>query len=318
MAKLSEFSLIKQFFVKKWKEDANIICGMGDDAAVVQLSAKHRLVTSVDTLVSGIHFYPDMPPKALGYKVLAVNLSDLAAMGALPKWFTLALTIPDVNQDWLEHFSLGLFACAKKFNVTLIGGDTTRGPLSVTVQVLGELAEAVQPLLRSGAALGDGIYVSGYLGAAAAAVKQLGGEGLLSVPQACEDALYYPKPQIALGQLLVGQASSAIDISDGLVADLNHILEQSQGLGAELWQDKLPIHPSLLSIYSEEKQLDCVLYGGEDYQLCFTLSDSASLDKKKLAQYGVVQIGQVSQQSGVFLVYRENKKTLSIKGWQHF
>lgn len=318
MVKLSEFSLIKQFFVKKWKEDANIICGMGDDAAVVQLSAQHRLVTSVDTLVSGVHFYPDMPPKALGYKVLAVNLSDLAAMGALPKWFTLALTIPDVNQDWLKHFSLGLFSCAKKFNVTLIGGDTTKGPLSVTVQVLGELAESVQPLLRSGATQGDGIYVSGYLGAAAAAVKQLGGEGLLSVPQSCVDALYYPKPQIALGQLLVGQASSTIDISDGLVADLNHILEQSQGLGAELWQDKLPIHPSLLPIYSEEKQLDCVLYGGEDYQLCFTLSDSASLDKKKLAQYSVAQIGQVSKQSGVFLVHRDNKKTLSIKGWQHF
>ena len=221
---LSEFELIAKYFTPTV---ANAVLGVGDDCALLRVSPGCELAVSTDTLVSGTHFFPDADAEKLGHKALAVNLSDLAAMGALPRYVLLALTLPKVDEPWLAQFSRGFLRLASEFGVELIGGDTTRGPLSITLTVMGEVGVGCA-LRRDGAQDGDDIWVSGELGAAALALKHLQGSTTLQndVFSAAAERLYCPSARVALGRALIGIAKSAIDVSDGLAADLGHLCER--------------------------------------------------------------------------------------------
>ncbi|MBI5625978.1 MAG: thiamine-phosphate kinase [Nitrosomonadales bacterium] len=269
---MSEFDLIKRFFTRA---TPGALLGVGDDAALLQVSDGNVLAVSCDMLVSGTHFFADADPYLLGHKTLAVNLSDMAAMGATPRWATLAIALPPkdgggADEVWLDKFSAGFFALAQQHGVELIGGDTTRGPLNLCVTIIGEVP-AEQALRRSGAQIGDEIWVSGSLGDAALALAHRQGLTVLSGIElaACEKALHQPQPRIALGMALRGIASSAIDISDGLLADLGHILESSN-VGAQLDLLSLPVSPGVRRHFSQPLGKQCALSGGDDYELCFT------------------------------------------------
>jgi thiamine-monophosphate kinase len=260
----TEFGLIAKYFSRPAKR---ALLGVGDDCALLPGSTACTAI-STDTLVEGIHFFADVDPKTLGHKALAVNLSDLAAMGATPRFFTLALTLRRVDDDWLSQFSAGLFALADQFEIELIGGDTTRGPLSITITVLGEL-NAGDALRRSGARAGDDVWVSGCLGGAALALKQLLAQGTHAATDVdLRTRLETPQPRIDLGKRLTALANAAIDLSDGLLADLNHIARQS-ALSATIEWSTLPIHPALKQEGMLVQQA-CALAGGDDYELCFT------------------------------------------------
>ena len=266
---MSEFDLIRRFFTRA---TPGVPLGVGDDAALIQVGAGMELAVSTDMLVSGTHFLPDTDPFLLGHKTLAVNLSDLAAMGAAPRWATLALSLPNADESWLQRFSAGFFALADEYGVALVGGDTTRGPLNLCVTIMGEVPQG-KALRRSGAQAGDDIWVSGKLGDAALGLAHL--QGRIELPEtprvSCLAALQQPQPRVALGLALRGLANSAIDISDGLLADLGHILDCS-GMAAEIRYDKLPV--SSLFASGAEQMIElaqrCVLSGGDDYELCFT------------------------------------------------
>ncbi|MFA6971550.1 MAG: thiamine-phosphate kinase [Gallionella sp.] len=268
---MSEFDLIKSYFTRA---TPGTLLGVGDDAALMQVSEGRVLAVSSDMLVCGTHFFADTDPFLLGHKTLAVNLSDLAAMGATPRWATLAIALPVADENWLAKFSAGFFALAKAHGVDLVGGDTTRGPLNLCVTIFGEVA-AAQALRRSGAQVGDEIWVSGCLGDAALALAHLQGRVGLSAGDfaACAPALHQPQPRVALGLALCGIASSAIDISDGLLADLGHILEASH-VGARVIFDELPVSESLRRLMDQPLGKQCALSGGDDYELCFTVPAS--------------------------------------------
>ncbi len=261
----SEFDLIASYFTRP---SHSATLGIGDDAALLRPAPGMELAISADMLVSGRHFFPDTDPELLGRKALAVNLSDLAAMGALPRWALLSLALPEADEAWLDRFSRGFLGLAETFDVELVGGDTTRGPLNISVTILGEV-EAGNALRRDAAKVGDDIWVSGELGAAALGLRHLKGETALSASAAaaCLSRLHDPAPRVALGRALRGLAHAAIDISDGLLADLGHILERSE-VGAHLDLASVPAapvlrdHPDLLR--------NCALAGGDDYELCFT------------------------------------------------
>lgn len=264
---MTEFDLIRRYFNRP---APGALLGVGDDAALLQISEGHVLAVSTDMLVSGTHFLPDADPFLLGHKTLAVNLSDMAAMGALPRWATLAIALPDADEAWLEKFSAGFFALAQQYGVELVGGDTTRGPLNLCVTIMGEVPLGAA-LLRIGAQAEDEVWVSGRLGDAALALAHL--QGRIVLPEneyaACAPALHQPQPRVALGIALRGLASSAIDISDGLLADLGHILDASQ-VAAEIDFSLLPISSELRGHVHQSLGKQCALSGGDDYELCFT------------------------------------------------
>jgi thiamine-monophosphate kinase len=266
---MSEFDLIRRYFTRP---TPSATLGVGDDAALMTVSPGMELAVSTDMLVGGTHFYLDTDPRQLGHKTLAVNLSDLAAMGAQPRWATLSLSLPQAHDDWLQAFSEGFFALADAHGVELVGGDTTRGPLNLSVTIMGEVPQG-QALRRSGAQVGDDIWVSGVLGEAALGLAQL--QDRVQLPdgarQRCLAALQQPQPRVALGLALRGIAHSAIDISDGLLADLKHILDSSN-VAAEVRYDRLPKCAYFTSSDEDMDKLaqDCVLCGGDDYELCFT------------------------------------------------
>ena len=264
---MSEFDLIRRYFTR---DTPNALLGVGDDAALLKASDGNVLAVSTDMLVSGTHFFPDADPFLLGHKTLAVNLSDMAAMGATPRWAMLAIALPDADETWLEKFSAGFFALAQQYGVELVGGDTTRGPLNLCVTIFGEVP-AQQALRRSGAQLGDEVWVSGTLGDAALALAHLQGRILLSAAEyaACAPTLHQPQPRVALGLALRGIANSAVDISDGLLADLGHILDASR-LAARLDFSALPISSVLRGHLQQPLGKQCALSGGDDYELCFT------------------------------------------------
>ncbi len=262
-ANFSEFDLIRQFFVRPTQHTT---LSIGDDGALLTPTPGHELVVSTDLLVEGTHFFPDADPFDIGWKALAVNVSDMAAMGATPRWATLAAVLPAPTFPWLEAFSRGFFACAESFNVDLIGGDTTRGPRTFCVTILGEVPTG-QALRRDGAKLGDMIWVSGTPGRAALGLAHLQGRAAAIQPpldtgqlEQCLIALHRPQPRVALGLALRGLANAAIDISDGLLADLGHILAASAGT-AQLQIPHLP---------PEGLARDSYLAGGDDYELIFT------------------------------------------------
>ncbi|MHB1245786.1 MAG: thiamine-phosphate kinase [Sulfuriferula sp.] len=263
----SEFDLIQRHFTRT---APNAVLGVGDDCALLQPGAGMQLAISTDTLVADVHFFADTDPHKLGWKSLAVNLSDLAAMGATPRWATLALTVPEVDDDWLAAFASGVFHCADQYGVSLVGGDTTRGALNLTFTVIGEVPPN-QALRRDGAQPDDEIWVSGTLGDAALALAVLQGRANLTTPDLATLALrlHTPTPRVELGLALRGLASSAIDISDGLLADLGHILSRS-GVGARIEYALLPLG-EIVHDYAAHPEFDaCVLSGGDDYELCFT------------------------------------------------
>ncbi|MGC2048430.1 MAG: thiamine-phosphate kinase [Gallionella sp.] len=269
---MTEFDLIRRYFTRA---APNALLGVGDDAALLQASAGNVLAVSTDMLVSGTHFLPDADPYMLGHKTLAVNLSDMAAMGAIPRWAMLAIALlrkdgGGADEAWLERFSAGFFALADQYGVELVGGDTTRGPLNLCVTIFGEVPEQ-QALRRSGAQIGDEIWVSGTLGDAALALAHLKNHIVLSVDElaACAPALHQPQPRIALGVALRAIANSAIDISDGLLGDLGHILDASR-VAAEIDFALLPVSTALRVYMQQSLGRQCVLSGGDDYELCFT------------------------------------------------
>lgn len=265
----SEFDLIRNYFTRPTR---HTLLGAGDDAALLAVSAGHELAVSTDMLIAGTHFFADVDPYQLGWKSLAVNLSDMAAMGALPKWATLAIALPEVDENWLDKFSQGFFACASRYQIDLIGGDTTRGPLAISVQIMGETAGG-KAVLRSGAKAGDEIWVSGTLGSPALALAVL--QGRYALPddelEACLPFLHMPQPRVELGLLLHLYANSAIDISDGLLADLGHILQRSR-LGAEIHLRDIPCSSSVSQRLTDTAVQHMVLAGGDDYEICFTAS----------------------------------------------
>jgi len=320
---VSEFNLIQQYFTRP-------IChtnlGVGDDAALISLTQGMELAISADMLVAGTHFFHDADAYKLGWKSLAVNVSDMAAMGATPKWTTLAIALPEVNEVWLAEFSRGFFACSEAFNVDLIGGDTTRGPLIISVQIMGEVPTG-KALKRSGAKVGDEIWVSGTLGDAALALAHLQGQLMLdgSEFERCAKSLHTPQPRVALGLALRGIANSCIDVSDGLLADLGHILEHSK-VGATLQLSDIPRTKFVGAACDRESVNETVtnmaLSGGDDYELCFTApaekhSELMQLSKKLALPLSC--IGRITDHTGLIVLGIEGE-ILDIKktGYDHF
>lgn len=255
----SEFALIDRYFKRATSHTA---LGVGDDGAIVQPSPGTELVISTDMLVAGTHFLPDANPEDLGWKTLAVNVSDMAAMGAEPRWALLAAALPAATERWVSRFAAGFFACAEQFGIDVIGGDTTRGPRNFCVTIFGEVP-AGGALLRSGARVGDEIWVSGRPGRAALGLAHLQGQHVLQGAELaeCLAALHRPQPRVALGLALRRFATAAIDVSDGLLADLGHVLKAS-AVGATVRIAGLP---------AEGVARDCLLGGGDDYELLFTV-----------------------------------------------
>jgi len=263
----SEFEIIRKHFTRP---APSAVLGVGDDCALIAPRPGMTLAISTDTLTSGVHFLPDADPGKLGHKALAVNLSDLAAMGADPRWVTLALALPEADEKWIAAFAEGFFQLARGFEVDLIGGDTTQGPLSITVTAIGEVPPGLA-LRRDAARAGDEIWLSGATGEAALALAYLRGRVVLggAALQACLARLHTPEPRIELGGRLRGLARAAIDVSDGLLADLGHILESS-GVGAEIEWEKLPRAEGLARCSDRALAAECLLAGGDDYELVFT------------------------------------------------
>lgn len=318
-----EFSLIARYFDRVRSSRLDVETGIGDDCALLNIPEKQTLAISTDTLVSGIHFLPDINPADLARKALAVNLSDLAAMGADPAWLTLALTLPSVDEAWLEAFSDSLFEQLNYYDMQLIGGDTTKGPLSMTLGIHGLVPEG-RALKRSGAKPGDWIYVTGTPGDSAAGLAIL--QDRLQVDNK-EDADYLvkrhlnPTPRILTGQALRNLAHSAIDLSDGLISDLGHILNAS-GYGARVDLDLLPYSDVMKRHVEPEQALRWALSGGEDYELCFTVPElnRGALDVA-LGNFsmGFTCIGQVSADIEGLHFQRDGKPvTFDWKGYDHF
>ena len=309
---MNEFDLIQSYF--NWEiTDPSIELGVGDDAALFNLNPGHQLVTSTDTLVEGVHFFKDDSPIDIAYKSLVVNLSDMAAMGAAAKCYTLSLTIPELDKEWLKDFSSSLKESSKLFNVHLIGGDTTKGPLNISINMMGSI-EINSPIKRSGANEGDDIYVSGELGSAALCLKKIKkGE----IPLESDlNALNRPIPRLEMGSALKNLASSCIDVSDGLEQDLSHILKSS-GVGAIIDTQELPLSDSVMHYVKDKNDWSLPLCGGDDYELCFTAGkskrDKISAISESLGTR-VTRIGEINSQKKLEVVGYTGPRT----SYQHF
>jgi thiamine-monophosphate kinase len=287
---------------------------VGDDCALVQPDAGMELAISTDMLVEGRHFLPGADPRALGHKALAVNLSDMAACGATPRWCTLAIALREADEAWLAAFAAGLFALADRYRVELVGGDTTRAPLlTVTITIFGEVPAGLAHT-RGGARPGDDLWVSGELGGAALA---LGRPDLAAAAR----RLHEPEPRVELGERLRGLASSAIDVSDGLAGDLGHILERSQA-GALVYYDKLPKHAAFGELGDPALERDCVLSGGDDYELLFTAAQGARAEIEALARelaLPLARIGSIQGGDPKLVVLDATGKPMPTRGgFDHF
>ena len=320
---LSEFDIMARYFAQATAKRDDVVLGIGDDAAVIEPPAGQQLVVAIDTLVAGVHFPLDTDPYDIGWKALAVNLSDLAAMGAQPAWLTLALTLEHNDEDWLAAFSRGLADLAGQSGLQLVGGDTTRGPLTVTVQVAGYLPPG-QALTRQGATPGDEIWVSGTLGDAALGLRIA--QGALDAGEAAKETLCRrlnrPQPRLALGIALRGMASSCIDISDGLLADLGHLC-MAADCGASLQYADLPLSSVARELIESDSRLgDLPLIGGDDYELCFTMPADRHTDIQSLAvqlDCPLTCIGQVETQREIHCREPNGQlKSVSGHGYRHF
>ncbi|AKH21744.1 thiamine-monophosphate kinase [Sedimenticola thiotaurini] len=317
----SEFQLIERYFARLGTTRADVVLGVGDDCALLQVPADRQLAVSMDTLVEGIHFFPDVDPESLGHKALAVNLSDLAAMGADPAWVTLALTLPKVDEAWLAGFCRGFARLAARYQVQLVGGDTTRGPLSISVQVHG-FVEPGRALRRDQARPGDQIYVTGSLGDAGLALLAAGGgydagERLAVLQQ----QLDWPEPRVAASQALRHLCRCAIDISDGLLADLGHICEKS-GLGATIRQAAIPLSEAVADYVHTTGDWSMPLAAGDDYELCLVIPAGQQAQVERIARTLAVPltlIGQMESGAGIHCVDAAGNKVADLQGgYDHF
>ena len=319
---MGEFDLIKRYFSRKSLQN-DVILSVGDDCAITSIPAGYQLAITTDTLVEGTHFLPSISPADLAYKSVAVNLSDLAAMGATPTWMSLALTLPEIKEAWLAEFSQSLFAILDRYGVSLIGGDTTKGPLSITLTAQGFLPEN-QGLFRHQAKVGDWIFVSGFLGDSAAGLDLL----LQNRKIENESDRYLiqrhlrPTPRVELGLALRSFSCCSLDISDGLLADLGHILERSQ-VGAEIYLENLPLSRHLCTQYEQTQAEKFALTGGEDYELCFTVSEEKREEMEQVLRSQGIKVTCIGQilpaTSGLNLLKNGKKMALPTHiGFDHF
>ncbi len=318
----SEFELIQRHFSELGSRRDDVLLGVGDDAALLQPTPGEVLALCVDTLVGGVHFPQDAPADSVGHKALAVNLSDLAAMGARPAWATLSLTVPTADEDWIAAFARGFGDLARYHGIALVGGDLTRGPLSVSVQAAGFVPRG-RALTRRGARPGDAVCVSGTLGDAALGLC-LWRDGRADLDEDSRwlvDRLHRPVPRVSLGLALRDCATSAVDISDGLAQDLGHVL-QASGVGAQLDVDRLPLSTALVQYAAREDHLTQAMGGGDDYELCFTVPRSCLHKLDAIASRVGVQItriGTIQPDGGLELVHADRSPArLGKAGYTHF
>ena len=318
---LSEFALIDRYFRNCGVKRADVRLGVGDDAALLDSLAGCDLVAAMDTLVEGVHFPRGCPASSVGHRVLAVNLSDIAAMGARPSWALLALTLPDINEAWLDEFAAGFADLARSYDVALVGGDTTSGPLCVTVQIMGHVPRS-QALLRSGGRPGDLVFVSGSPGDAAAglAVEQGRLNASANTVAYLRKRFLYPSPRMALGKSLRGYASACIDVSDGLLGDVGKLAHAS-GCGVELSYREIPVSEELVEAVGDERARELALTGGDDYELCFAVSP-ANVEKLRQElppdRWGYSPIGTLREAPGAVVKKDENVMEFSHSGYDHF
>ena len=308
---ISEFSLIKRYFTRQTVKNTSTRLSIGDDCALLSLPDGYELAVTTDTMVENVHFFAGAGPEQLGHKLLAVNLSDLASMGAKPVSVMLALTLPNVDENWLAAFAKGFLSLAERYSVDLIGGDTTSGPLTLTVQAMG-LVPRGRALMRSTASPGDLIYVTGLLGDAGLGLKIKQGYHCDN-PDAALQRFNQPEPQIDTGLALTGIAHACIDVSDGLAGDLGHILEQSN-VGACLDWDALPLSDAVRTYINDTGDWSMPLTAGDDYELCFTVSP------EKAAQLTINcrKIGIIESTPGLRLLKSGTIQPLNSKGYEHF
>jgi thiamine-monophosphate kinase len=318
---VSEFDLINRYFKSHTLQRKDVLLGIGDDCAVLQPPAGKLLVMTADTLVSGVHFPVNTAAEDIGYKSLAVNLSDLAAMGAEPAWAILALTLPAADENWVQAFMRGFSVLAEEHGVQLIGGDTTSGPLSITIQLTGFVSPG-QMLRRDAARAGDKIYVSGTLGDAALGLRYSSGCVSSSVELSyCLARLNRPRPRVQLGRELLAVSKCGIDISDGLMADLGHIARAS-GCSAIIHANKLPLSDELKTFYSTAVDWSVVATGGDDYELCFTVPPTHAFVLESIAKKAQIKlscIGDMQAGEGVHCLDDNEEKILfGAPGYNHF
>ncbi|UJF18852.1 thiamine-phosphate kinase [Vibrio sp. SS-MA-C1-2] len=319
----NEFDLIARYFEQQNVNRNDVIVGIGDDCALLEVPEGCQIAISTDTLAAGTHFLADADPKLVAHKALAANLSDLAAMGADPAWVSLALTMPEADETWLTGFCEGFFSLAEYFNLQLIGGDTTKGPLSITITVQGFVPRG-KSLRRSGAKIGDWIYVTGELGDSAAGLALIltPPDKLNSIEKQLVERHYLADPRIVTGITLREFASSAIDISDGLISDLGHILKQSN-VAAIINVDNLPLSPELIASHDDLSQAQKIaLTSGEEYELCFTVPNHKREQLTVEMQRNGINatcVGQIKPGIGLQLLNNEQKVDWSsLSGYDHF
>lgn len=305
----AEFDLIRRYFAVHKPQHRFTQLGIGDDCALLNLPADYQLAVTADTMVENVHFFADVEPELLGHKLLAVNLSDLAAMGAEPFAVTLALTLPKIDHAWLQAFSQGFIQLAQQYQVDLIGGDTTSGPLTLTVQAMGAVPKG-KALLRSNAKVGDFIYVTGQLGDAGLGLKIKQGY-ICDNPAPALARFNQPQPRVAQGLALRDVAHACIDISDGLAADLGHILEKSE-VGASLDWDKLPLSAEVQRYIQQSGDWQLPLVAGDDYELCFTAPAQSQLPD------GCYCVGVIEAKAGLRILRDGQPQTLEVTGFEHF
>ena len=330
--RVGEFELIRQLAGAQTLRREEVVLGIGDDAAILNIPDDHELVVSTDTLNIGVHFPETTPAESIGYKSLAVSLSDLAAMGAEPLAANLSLSLPESDAAWIAEFANGFFELANRYNVQLIGGDTTRGSLSISVTIFGQLPKG-QAIRRSGAQAGDLIYVTGTLGDAGAALLALQGELKISGPQqkALMQRLDRPEPRVEWGQALRGIASACIDLSDGLAADIGHLVDMSNGnqgdseqsvCGASLMVDQLPLSETLRECFDLAGGWTLPLQAGDDYELCFTVPENRQAELEALKsriETPISQVGFIEKMTGLHLQMPDGSmETIAPKGYAHF
>jgi thiamine-monophosphate kinase len=316
---LSEFGLIERYFRHCGVAREDVRVGVGDDAAVLECPPGQHLVAAMDTLVDGVHFPHGAPPDSIGYRALAVNLSDLAAMGARAAWALLALTLPEADEGWLSQFAAGFAKLARLHNLALVGGDTTRGPLCVTVQVLGHVSGSA--MLRSGGRPGDALFVSGTPGDAAAGLALEQGRWPESGgTQYLRERFLFPTPRMELGERLREYASACIDVSDGLLGDAGKLAAAS-GCGAEIVYADLPLSEPLVRVAGAERAHELALTGGDDYELCFSVGPgqlAQLLAQMPPERWGYRRIGSLRQAPGIDLVRDGAAVRLPPSGYDHF